>query len=77
MSNPSPLNRRNLSRATGVAVALSTGGVILFLVLWVTLGNAGVDAFARLIVSMCVPPGLIAALVGGYFLIARPGSKNP
>ncbi len=75
MTNPSPLNGRNLSRATGVAILLSAGGVILFLLLWVLLGNAGTDPLARLIVSMCVPPGIIAALVGGYFLLVRPGSK--
>jgi membrane associated rhomboid family serine protease len=77
MSNipPNPLNRKNLSRATAVAMVLSTLGIILFLVLWAVLGNAGVDSFARLIISMCVPPALMAGAVGAYFLL-RPGDKS-
>lgn len=73
---PEPLNLKNLSRASIVGVALAIGGIILFVVLWVVLGNAGVDQFARLLMSMCIPPALMAALVGGYFLFGRSASRS-
>lgn len=72
---PNPLNAKNLSRATIVGVSLAVGGIVLFLVLWAVLGSAGVDQVARLLLSLCIPPALMAALVGAYFLYAQP--KNP
>lgn len=68
---PNPLNKNNLSRATFIAVGLSVGGIVLFFILWGILGGTGMDAFARLILSLCIPPGLMAALVGGYFLLSQ------
>jgi hypothetical protein len=68
---PSPVNRKNLSRATLIGATLAIGGIILFLILWSVLGRTGMDAFARLILSLCVPPGLMAALIGGYFLLSQ------
>lgn len=74
-SSDGGLNRKTLSRATLAGAALAMGGVGLFILLWVVLGNAGVDQFPRLILSMCVPPALIAALVGGFFLLVRPSDR--
>lgn len=68
---PNPLNKNNLSRATFIAIGLAVGGIILFFVIWGLLGNTGMDAFARLILSLCIPPGLMAALIGGYFLLSQ------
>lgn len=72
---PNPLNTQRLTRASIVGVILAIGGVIAFIILWVLLGNAGVDQFPRLIISLCVPPALIAMLIGGYFLLIQP--RNP
>jgi len=75
-NTPNPLNRQNMSRATIIGSALAVGGIILFLILYAALGNAGVDSIARMIVSLCVPPAVMAALVGGYFLWGRGRNKN-
>jgi lipopolysaccharide export LptBFGC system permease protein LptF len=69
---PNPLNKNNLSRATFIAIGLAVGGIVLFFILWGVLGSTGMDAFARLILSLCIPPGLMAALIGVYFLLAQP-----
>lgn len=66
------LNRKILSRAAVVGLGLAVGAVVLFGALWVLLGNAGVEQFPRLMLSICVPPAVIAALVGGFFLLVRP-----
>ena len=68
----SPLNKRNISRATVIGVSLSVGGIVLFLVLYALLGNAGMEQFPRIALSVCAPPTLMAALLGGYFLLTRP-----
>ncbi len=68
---PNPLNQNNLSRATIIATGIAVGGIILFFIIWAVLGSTGMDAFARLILSLCIPPGLMAALIGGYFLMSQ------
>jgi len=75
-NSPGPLNSENLSKATIAGSALAVGGIILFLILYAALGNAGVDSIARMIVSLCVPPAVMAALMGGYFLLGRRGEKK-
>lgn len=74
---PNPLNRKNLSRASLAGVALAVGGIILFIILWIVLGNAGVDNVARLLVSLCLPPAIMTGLMGTYFLLTRRGSDIP
>jgi lipopolysaccharide export LptBFGC system permease protein LptF len=55
-----------------IGVVLATAvGVGLFFLLWQVMGDAGVEQFPRLIIAMCVPPMLIAVLVGVYILIFR------
>jgi lipopolysaccharide export LptBFGC system permease protein LptF len=66
--NESPETRR-LKRAAVWGVILALGGVVFFVVLWV--GFASVDQVQRLIIALCVPPGVIALLVGGYFLLTQ------
>jgi hypothetical protein len=73
---PGPLNKQNLSRATIAGTALAVGGIVLFLILYAALGSAGVDSLARVVVALCVPPGLMALLVGGYFLFGRRGKES-
>jgi hypothetical protein len=71
------LNKKSLSRATAVGVGLALGGIMLFLVLWVVLGRAGLDMFARLLASVCIPPAIMAGLMGGYILLKRPAGVLP
>lgn len=73
---PNPLDSRRLKRASIAGVALAAAGIVLFVLLWIVLGNAGVDQFPRLILSLCVPPGVIALIMGIYFLAIQPGNKN-
>jgi hypothetical protein len=74
--SPSPVNKQNLSKASVAGIAMAIGGIILFVLLYAALGNAGVDALTRMLVALCVPPALMAALVGGYFLLTRPAAKK-
>ena len=64
--------KRALSRAGVVGGALAVAGIVLFVILWVVLSDMA--QFPRLIVSLCVPPAIMAALVGGYILF---GPKRP
>ncbi|MBL8163791.1 MAG: hypothetical protein JNJ61_17525 [Anaerolineae bacterium] len=75
MSNtPNPLNKQSLSRASIVGIGLAVLGIALFLVLWIVFGQSGMETLPRLIVSLCVPPAIIAALIGAYVLFVRPGN---
>ncbi len=77
MSNPNnPVNKESLSKASIAGIGMAVGGIILFLVLYVVLTNAGADALTRVVIALCVPPALMAALVGGYFLIKQPQGKK-
>ncbi len=71
-NTPNPVNRRALSRASIFGAILGVAAIILFVVFWVVLGEMGLTQFARLFLALCVPPAIIAAIVGGYVLIARP-----
>lgn len=73
MTEPtSPLNRRTLSRASVLGVGLSVGGIALFVILWLVLGNLGLEQIPRLLISLCLPPAVMAGLIGGYILLVRP-----
>jgi hypothetical protein len=69
-----PLNKRGLTRASIAGAALALGGIILFVVLWLLLSS--LDQFPRLIIAVCVPPALIALVMGIYFLMIQPGNKH-
>lgn len=73
--SPNPVNRKRLSRAMIFGLGLASLGIILFVVLWGVLGNTAMDQFPRLIISLCIPPTVIAALIGIYMLL-RPGSGD-
>lgn len=74
--SPEPINRRSLSRALIAGAALAVLGIALFVALWTILGSQGADQAARLLLSLCIPPAVIAALLGAYFLLAQPGRKD-
>ena len=73
MSNsPSPMNKNILTRAGIAGALLAVLGIVLFIILWVMLGSAQVASLPRLFTSLCVPPAVIAAIIGAYILIKRP-----
>lgn len=79
MSNsPSPLNGRNLTRAGIAGAVLAVLAIVLFLVLWVVLGTFKMDAMPRLFASLCIPPAIIAGILGVYMLVRKPkDTPNP
>ena len=73
MSNsPSPLNGRNLTRAGVAGAVLAVLAIVLFIVLWVILGSFKMDAMPRLFASLCIPPAILAAIMGVYILTRKP-----
>lgn len=73
MSNsPPPMNKNNLTRAGIAGIGLAILGIVLFIVLWVVLGSAQLAAAPRLFASMCIPPAIIAGIIGVYVLIKQP-----
>ncbi|HEX2907899.1 MAG TPA: hypothetical protein VHO69_13605 [Phototrophicaceae bacterium] len=79
--NNNPLNRKALSRASILGVSLGVGAIVLFMVLWLVLGQLEVEKFTRLFIALCLPPAAIAGILGVYLLVVRPangdGDKNP
>ncbi len=69
---PNPVNRKALSRASIAGGILAVAGIILFVVVWIVLGQAGMTQLTRLFISLCLPPALIALVMGIYMLVARP-----
>ncbi|MFN8528088.1 MAG: hypothetical protein U0670_05715 [Anaerolineae bacterium] len=65
--------RRRLTRALLIGVGLSMVGIILFIVIYMALSQA--QSAPRLFVSLCVPPAIIALILGVYILVARPKSS--
>jgi len=68
----SPFSKETLSKASTLGVTLGVGGVALFVVIWLLLENAGLEQIPRLLISLCLPPAIMAGLIGGYMLLARP-----
>ena len=70
MSNsPAPMDSKRMLRASVFGVGLALFGIIAFIVLW--LGLAGLENAPRLFASLCIPPVLIAGIVGVYVLVSR------
>ncbi len=63
------MNNKLISKTLLAGLALAVAAVGLFLVLWFALGN--LEPFLRLFLSVCVPPALIAAVLGVYILSTR------
>jgi len=71
---PGPV-KQGLSKASVIGAILGVFAIILFVILWNVLGQLGLDAVARLFGALCIPPAVIAGLMGAYILLARPGTK--
>jgi lipopolysaccharide export LptBFGC system permease protein LptF len=74
--SPGGMDKKAFSRIGIAGAGLAILGIIIFLILWIVLGNLGVDNFPRLITSLCIPPAVIAVLIGIYMLVARPGAPK-
>ena len=72
MSKSPPSLKPALSKAAIAGAVLAVFGIVLFAVLWIVLGNAGLSQTPRLFAALCIPPGVIAAIIGVYILVARP-----
>lgn len=46
-------------------------GIGLFFGMWVLMGSLGATPFARVVVSVCLPPVLLAAGIGVYLVVTR------
>ena len=58
---------------TRIGIAGAVIGVVaigMFMGLWILLGNANVDDFPRLVISICVPPAIMTAIIGAYLLLS-------
>ncbi len=70
MSN-APLNGNNMTRILIAGMLLAVVGVGSFVLIWGMMGSAGVANLPRLLVSMCIPPAIIALIMGVYILVTR------
>jgi hypothetical protein len=66
MSQP-PAGRPDLSRPLVTSAVLGLTGIVLFIVLYAALAET--DSVARLLIAVCVPPAVIAAMIGIYMLV--------
>ncbi len=72
MSNsPNPVSRRALSRGVIIGAVMGGAAIILFVLLWIVLGGVGLSNIARILLSLCIPPAILAALMGIYILVWR------
>jgi hypothetical protein len=69
-NSPNPFET-NLSRPLIIGGVMAAGGIVLFLIIYAALASAGVDALARVVLALCVPPAIMALVMGGYFLWGR------
>jgi predicted lipid-binding transport protein (Tim44 family) len=78
MSQPSDPTPRPAASPSSISRIGLTGAVLgivligLFIGLWIVLGSAGVEVFPRLVIAVCAPPSILAALIGIYLLLTRP-----
>lgn len=49
-------------------------GIALFFGLWLLLGTIPASPFVRVVLSVCLPPIILATVFGMYYLVVRPGS---
>jgi uncharacterized RDD family membrane protein YckC len=70
------LDRKLITRMVIAGALVGVVGIALFLGLWVLLGTIVESSFARVVLSICLPPIILATVFGMYYLVVRPGS-NP
>jgi lipopolysaccharide export LptBFGC system permease protein LptF len=67
-----------MSLRTGLIVGavLAVAGIGLFVLVWLVLGEAGAAPAPRLFSALCLPPAVIALLLGAYVLVLRGRRHN-
>lgn len=68
MTTPPDLNQQ-IPRIVLLGAVIGVAAILLFLVFWLIL--EGQPNAVRLFVSLCLPPGIMALLVGAYILVSR------
>jgi hypothetical protein len=63
------IDRKRLNRALIAGGVLAAIGIVLFLVLYSTLNE--MDFTPRLFIALCIPPALIALIMGIVTLFVR------
>lgn len=71
-----PLDRKRISRIGIAGAVIGVVAVAMFMGLWIVLGNANVDDFPRLVISVCVPPAIMTAIIGAFILLSA-GEDSP
>jgi lipopolysaccharide export LptBFGC system permease protein LptF len=71
MGNTPGMDSKRLLRGQVAVLLLVLVGIGLFALLWQGMGAAGVANAPRLLVSICLPPAIIAIVIGVYFLVVR------
>lgn len=66
MTNPPDPFKSRLLCSSGFGVALAVFGIVAFVILWNVFGSAGWENAPRLLASLCLPPLLIAGIMGVY-----------
>lgn len=69
--SPEPSGGQQLMRIQAYVVILAVIAVILFGSCWFVLGELGIDSAPRLLASFCLPPGIIALILGIFLVIRR------
>lgn len=64
---PNPVNKQSLVSASKAGGVLSVVGIILFVVFWLIFGQLGVEHIQRLLLSLCIPPAIIAGIAFFFF----------
>lgn len=76
-NSPNPnFNGKTASRIGLIGAVIGIVSIGLFMGLWILLGNANMDDFPRLIISVCVPPALMTAFLGVYILVTAGKSEG-
>jgi hypothetical protein len=72
--SPNGLDRSTVSRVGLAGAALGVLGIVLFIGIWLVAGSLDVAVFPRLIMAVCIPPAILATIIGAYVLLVRPGA---
>ena len=66
---PTPSGGRQLLNSQLYVLLLTLSAIGLFGAIWLILGELGASGATRLFASLCLPPGIIALLIGLYVLL--------
>ncbi len=64
--SPNPTSNRPYYRAGIIGALVGILAIILFLFLWLLLSD--VETLPRLVIAVCVPPGVMTVIIGGYIM---------